>query len=276
MPELPEVEVTRRGIEPFIAGRAVRRVEVRTPQLRWPIPEGLAALLAQQVIERVERRGKYLLLECARGWLIVHLGMTGTLRVLTGQAGLAPPGKHDHVDWVFDDTVLRFRDPRRFGAVLWHPREAGDIGGHALLAKLGVEPFSEAFDGALLYARSRGRSTAIKQLLLAGEVVVGVGNIYASESLYRAGIRPTTAAGRISLARYQRLAAEIRATLAAAIERGGSTLRDFVGGTGESGYFQLDYFVYDRAGQPCRVCSAPILQIVQGQRSTYYCPHCQR
>jgi formamidopyrimidine-DNA glycosylase len=276
MPELPEVEVTRRGIEPFVAGQTVRQVEVRTAQLRWPVPAELAALLAQQVVVRVGRRGKYLLLECARGWLIVHLGMSGTLRVLTRKDGPVAPGKHDHVDWVFDDTVLRFRDPRRFGAVLWHPREAGDVSGHALLAKLGVEPFSDAFDGALLYRRSRGRSMAVKQLLLAGEVVVGVGNIYASESLFRAGIRPTTAAGRISLARYERLAAEIRATLAEAIERGGSTLRDFVGGTGESGYFQLDCYVYDRAGQPCRVCSTPILQIVQGQRSTYYCPHCQR
>ncbi len=267
--------MTRRGIEPFIAGRAVRRVEVRTGQLRWPVPQSLPALLAQRVILRVERRGKYLLLECETGWVIVHLGMTGTLRVLPLEQVL-PPGKHDHIDWVFDNTVLRFRDPRRFGAVLWHPRSSGDVREHVLLTKLGVEPFSDAFSGALLHARTRGRTTAVKQILLAGEIVVGVGNIYASESLFRAGIRPTTPAGRISLERYNRLAAEIRATLAAAIEKGGSTLRDFVGGTGESGYFQLDYFVYDRAGQPCRVCGTPIRQIVQGQRSTYHCPHCQR
>ena len=276
MPELPEVEVTRRGIEPFIAGRTVRHVEIRTGQLRWPVPQTLPALLAQRVILRVERRGKYLLLECDAGWVIVHLGMTGTLRSLPLEAALPPPGKHDHIDWVFDDAVLRFRDPRRFGAVLWHPRASGDVRGHLLLTKLGVEPFSDAFSGDLLHARTRGRTTAIKQILLAGEIVVGVGNIYASESLFRAGIRPTTPAGRISRARYERLAGEIRATLAAAIEKGGSTLRDFVGGTGESGYFQLDYFVYDRAGLPCRRCGTPIKQIVQGQRSTYHCPRCQR
>jgi formamidopyrimidine-DNA glycosylase len=249
---------------------------VRTERLRWPVPQALPALLGQRVIERVGRRGKYLLLECDAGWVIVHLGMTGTLRVLPATPPPALPGKHDHIDWVFDDWVLRFRDPRRFGAVLWHPRASGEVCQHALLAKLGVEPFSDAFTGALLFARTRGRSVAVKQILLAGEIVVGVGNIYASESLFRAGIRPTTAAGRISLARYERLAQEIRATLAAAIEAGGSTLRDFVGGTGESGYFQLDYFAYDRAGLPCRICATPIRQIVQGQRSTYFCPSCQR
>jgi len=276
MPELPEVEVTRRGIEPHIVGRAVERVEIRTQQLRWPVPQDLQALLGHRVIERVGRRGKYLLLECDAGWVIVHLGMTGTLRVLPTGAALTVPGKHDHIDWVFDDWVLRFRDPRRFGAVLWHPRASGDVHQHLLLAKLGVEPFSLAFNGALLYERTRGRSVAVKQVLLAGLIVVGVGNIYASESLFRAGIRPTTPAGRISLARYERLAEEIRATLAESIERGGSTLRDFVGGTGESGYFQLDYFVYDRAGVACRICGTPIRQIVQGQRSTYFCPSCQR
>ena len=276
MPELPEVEVIRRGIEPHIASRRVERVEVRTPKLRWPIPPNLPALLGQRVIERVGRRGKYLLLECDTGWVIVHLGMSGTLRIMP--AGTAPhaPGKHDHVDWVFEDNVLRLRDPRRFGAVLWHPRSDGDVHQHVLLASLGVEPFSPEFDGVLLYERTRGRSISVKQALLAGDIVVGVGNIYASETLFRAGIRPTTAAGRVSLARYELLAGEIRATLAAAIEKGGSTLRDFVGGDGESGYFQLEYFAYDRAGLPCRVCGAPIKQIVQGQRSTYFCATCQR
>jgi formamidopyrimidine-DNA glycosylase len=276
MPELPEVEVTRRGIEPYVAGRLVERVDVRTPALRWPVPVDFAATLARQRIHKVERRGKYLLFEIDDGWFIVHLGMTGTLRVLRHIAKAPAPAKHDHIDWIFDEFILRYRDPRRFGAVLWHARGAGDVLAHPLLASLGVEPFGPEFDGALLYRRTRGRKVSIKQVLLAGEIVVGVGNIYASESLFRAGIRPTTPAGRISLARYERLAEAVRDVLAAAIEKGGSTLRDFVGSDGNSGYFQLDYFVYDRMGLPCRVCATPIRQIVQGQRSTYFCPHCQR
>lgn len=276
MPELPEVEVTRRGISPHVAGQRITRADVRVPALRWPVPPGLDDLLRGQTLRRVERRGKYLLLACDQGWLLVHLGMTGTLRVLPDVAALPAAGKHDHVDLVFERCVLRYRDPRRFGAVLWHPAAAGDILHHPLLSALGVEPFSDAFSGALLHARTRGRSVAIKQALLAGDIVVGVGNIYASESLFRAGIHPRAAAGRISRARYDRLARAIREILAAAIDKGGSTLRDFVGSDGQSGYFQLDYFVYDRTGNPCRVCQTPIRQIVQGQRSTFYCPHCQR
>ncbi|RKR43273.1 bifunctional DNA-formamidopyrimidine glycosylase/DNA-(apurinic or apyrimidinic site) lyase [Paraburkholderia sp. BL17N1] len=276
MPELPEVEVTRRGIEPYVSGRKVERVDVRTPALRWPIPADLAKTLRGHVVRKVERRGKYLLFEIDAGWFIVHLGMTGTLRVLRHVPHPPAAAKHDHIDWIFDEFILRYRDPRRFGAVLWHPREAGDVLEHPLLASLGVEPFSPAFSGALMHRLTRGRKVSVKQALLAGEVVVGVGNIYASESLFRAGIRPTTAAGRVSLVRYELLADAVRVTLAAAIEKGGSTLRDFVGSNGESGYFQLDYFVYDRAGLPCRVCGTPIKQIVQGQRSTYFCPTCQR
>jgi len=275
MPELPEVEVTKRGIEPYITGRRVERVDVRTLMLRWPVPPDLARMLARQAVHRVERRGKYLLFETDAGWFIVHLGMTGTLRVWPREQALAP-AKHDHIDWVFDEFVLRYRDPRRFGAVLWHARADGDVRAHPLLVSLGVEPFTDEFSGELIFRCTRGRTASIKQVLLAGTIVVGVGNIYASESLFRAGIRPTTPAGRVSLARCERLADEVRATLAAAIERGGSTLRDFVGSDGASGYFQLDCFVYDRAGQPCRVCGGPIRQIVQGQRSTYYCAHCQR
>lgn len=275
MPELPEVEVTRRGIEPYVAGRRVERVDVRTGALRWPVPADLARTLACQEVRRVERRGKYLLFEMDAGWFIVHLGMTGTLRVLR-HAEVPAPAKHDHIDWIFDEFVLRYRDPRRFGAVLWHPRDEGDVRSHPLLAALGVEPFAPEFSGELIHRLTRGRKASIKQVLLAGEVVVGVGNIYASESLFRAGIRPTTAAGRLSLARCERLAEAVRATLAAAIERGGSTLRDFVGSNGESGYFQLDCFVYDRASLPCRKCGGLIRQIVQGQRSTYFCAHCQR
>ncbi|CBW76129.1 Formamidopyrimidine-DNA glycosylase (EC 3.2.2.23) [Mycetohabitans rhizoxinica HKI 454] len=276
MPELPEVEVTRRGIEPYVAGRRVQRVEVRNFALRWPVPATLARELEQRVIHKVERRGKYLLFELDDGWLIVHLGMTGTLRVLRNLPALPPAARHDHIDWVFDEFVMRFRDPRRFGAVLWHPRASGDVLEHPLLASLGVEPFSSAFSGALLHRRTRGRTVSIKQALMAGDIVVGVGNIYASESLFRAGIRPSTPAGRVSLPRYELLADAIRATLAAAIDKGGSTLRDFVGSHGESGYFQLDYFVYDRAGRPCHACGVPIRHIVQGQRSTYYCTRCQR
>lgn len=275
MPELPEVEVTRRGIEPHVTGRRVERVDVRTRALRWPVPADLAATLASQAVRKVERRGKYLLFEIDAGWFIVHLGMTGTLRVLPHEQA-SEPAKHDHIDWIFDEFVLRYRDPRRFGAVLWHARADGDVRTHPLLASLGVEPFSDEFSGELIFRRTRGRTASIKQVLLAGEIVVGVGNIYASESLFRAGIRPATPAGRVSLARCERLAEAVRTTLAAAIERGGSTLRDFVGSDGSSGYFQLECFVYDRAGEPCRVCGAPIRQIVQGQRSTYYCAHCQR
>ncbi|MGN6234054.1 MAG: bifunctional DNA-formamidopyrimidine glycosylase/DNA-(apurinic or apyrimidinic site) lyase [Trinickia sp.] len=275
MPELPEVEVTRRGIEPHVTGRRVERVDVRTRALRWPVPADLAATLASQAVRKVERRGKYLLFEIDAGWFIVHLGMTGTLRVLPHEQA-SEPAKHDHIDWIFDEFVLRYRDPRRFGAVLWHARADGDVRTHPLLASLGVEPFSDEFSGELIFRRTRGRTASIKQVLLAGEIVVGVGNIYASESLFRAGIRPATPAGRVSRARCERLAEAVRTTLAAAIERGGSTLRDFVGSDGASGYFQLECFVYDRAGEPCRVCGAPIRQIVQGQRSTYYCAHCQR
>lgn len=282
MPELPEVEVTRRGLLPHLVGGRVVTVMVRHRGLRWPVPDDLEATLAGRTVRRVERRGKYLLLECVgeadTGWLLVHLGMTGTLRVLPEPP---LPGVHDHVDLLLEDTAgnavtLRFRDPRRFGAVLWTALPEAELPAHPLLKSLGIEPFDPAFDGAWLYRHSRGRSAAIKTVLLAGDIVVGVGNIYASESLFRAGIRPTTAAGRLSAARCERLAVAVRETLAQAIERGGSTLRDFVGSDGASGYFQLDCFVYDRAGKPCRVCGTPIRQIVQGQRSTFYCPQCQR
>lgn len=289
MPELPEVEVTRRGLLPHVVGRRIAAVTVRHRGLRWPVDPGLEACLAHRLVRRIERRGKYLLLECISadaaqppGWLLVHLGMTGTLRVLPEAP---PPGMHDHFDLLLDagpapgmlaDTiVLRFRDPRRFGAILWTTLPEAELASHPLLSTLGIEPFDPAFDGAWLHRHTRGRSAAIKTVLLSGAIVVGVGNIYASESLFRAGIRPTTAAGRLSRARCDRLAQAVRDTLAQAIERGGSTLRDFVGSDGASGYFQLDCFVYDRAGRPCRVCATPVRQIVQGQRSTFYCPKCQ-
>jgi formamidopyrimidine-DNA glycosylase len=273
MPELPEVEVVRRGLQARLPGAVVRHVEVRAPALRWPIPEGLPDRLCGRAPRVVERRGKYLLLRFDEGWLIVHLGMSGSLRFLE----VAPPaGRHDHVDLAFDAGVLRYHDPRRFGAMLWHPDTDGDVLRHPLLRGLGVEPFSDVFDGELLHRATRGRRVAIKQLLLAGRVVVGVGNIYASECLFRAGIRPSTPAHRLSRERCDRLAQAVRSTLADAIARGGSTLRDFVASDGSSGYFQLDCDVYGRVGQPCRHCAAPVRMRADQGRATYWCPRCQR
>jgi formamidopyrimidine-DNA glycosylase len=272
MPELPEVEVVRSGLSSTAAGRPVVAVVRRAPALRWPVPADLDARLAGRVLRAVERRGKYLLLAFDHGWLIVHLGMSGTIAWTRPDA---PLRAHDHLDLVFDTGVLRLNDPRRFGAVLWHDALDGPPQAHPLLAALGVEPFAQAFDGAMMFAATRGRRVAIKQLLLSGTVVVGVGNIYASESLFRARIRPTTPAHRIGVARYERLADAIRQTLAAAIAAGGSTLRDFVSSEGASGYFQLECTVYDRAGLPCRVCGEPVRTARHQQRATYWCARCQ-
>jgi formamidopyrimidine-DNA glycosylase len=272
MPELPEVEVVRSGLASTAAGRLVLAVSTRVPALRWPMPPDLDAKLAGRVLHRVERRGKYLLLCFDHGWLIVHLGMSGTIAWKRPGTSLRT---HDHLDLSFAEGILRLNDPRRFGAVLWHDAADGPPTGHPLLAALGIEPFDEAFDGDMMYAATRGRRVAIKQLLLSGAVVVGVGNIYASESLFRAGIRPTTPAHRIGPARYRRLADAIRTTLAAAIAAGGSTLRDFVSSEGASGYFQLACSVYDRAGEPCRTCGAPVRTMRQQQRATYWCAVCQ-
>jgi formamidopyrimidine-DNA glycosylase len=272
MPELPEVEVVRSGLSSTAAGRRVVGVVRRAPALRWPVPADLQERLAGRVLRAVERRGKYLLLVFDHGWLIVHLGMSGSIAWTRPDV---PLRAHDHLDLVFEAGVLRLNDPRRFGAVLWHDAQDGPPAGHPLLASLGVEPFSDAFDGALLFAATRGRRVAIKQLLLSGTVVVGVGNIYASESLFRARIRPSTPAHRIGLERCTRLAQAIRETLAAAIAAGGSTLRDFVSSEGASGYFQLECQVYDRAGQPCRTCGTPVRTRRQQQRATYWCHRCQ-
>ena len=274
MPELPEVETTRRGIATVITGQTVRELVVRQARLRWPIPPELPALLAGRPVLACSRRGKYLLFQFGHGTQIVHLGMSGSLRRV---ALNEPPRLHDHVDWVFDHAIYRLHDPRRFGAVLWHPAEAGSLDSHPLLAKLGIEPFDERFGGQWLHTHCQGRSAAIKQVLLAGHAVVGVGNIYASESLFRARINPKTPARRLSRKRSDRLADAIRATLADALASGGSTLRDYVNATGEPGaYFTIHAAVYERGGLPCRVCAAPIRRIVQGQRATYYCPVCQR
>jgi formamidopyrimidine-DNA glycosylase len=270
MPELPEVEITRRGIAPHIAGRTVTGVVIRHRGLRWPVPAQLARTITGARIRTVSRRAKYLLLDCGRGTLIIHLGMSGSLRVLRD---VAPAGPHDHFDLCVGDITVRLRDPRRFGAVLWH---RGDGLTHPLLAKLGVEPLSAAFTGEGLWRACRGRRIAIKQLLMNHAVVVGVGNIYASESLFRAGIDPRVQAGRVSRARCERLADAVKATLEDALAAGGSTLRNFAAADGRPGHFQNKYFVYDRGGQACRVCTAPVRQVTQGQRSTYFCLRCQK
>jgi formamidopyrimidine-DNA glycosylase len=269
MPELPEVEVTRRGLEPQLAGRVISGVAVREPRLRWPVPKDVHRL-AGRTVRAVQRRGKYLLVDCGDGHLILHLGMSGSLRVLPART---PAQKHDHFDLRLGDRVLRLRDPRRFGAVLW---TSAAIESHPLLVHLGIEPLSRELNPARLHQLTRPHRTGIKPFLMDGRRVVGVGNIYASESLFLAGIHPRANAGRLSLERCARLCAAIKQTLRAAIRAGGSSLRDFVGVDGNAGYFQMQYWVYDRAGQPCRRCGAIIRKIQQGQRSTFYCPGCQK
>jgi formamidopyrimidine-DNA glycosylase len=277
MPELPEVEVTRLGIQPHLEGRRVSAVKIIDGRLRWPVPSNLNQLLSGQKVAGIERRGKYLLVELDNGYLLLHLGMTGTLRVLPSGDPLKP---HDRVTFEFGKLSLRLHDPRKFGAVLWHPKSKGPIESNALLLKLGIEPFSPEFSGELgtdvLYRHSRKRSVAVKQFLLAGQAVVGVGNIYCSESLFEAGIHPAKAAGKLTRPQCSRLAAAVRLILKKAIDAGGSTLRDFVNSEGDPGHFMVQTKVYDRKDQACKVCKTPIKQIVQGQRSTYFCPQCQK
>jgi formamidopyrimidine-DNA glycosylase len=279
MPELPEVEVTRRALAPYVEGCAVDAVSVRDRRLRWPVPARLGHTLAGRPLLALDRRAKYLLWRFAHGTLISHLGMSGSWRLHLDTPPL--PGIHDHADIAFraqsgNSRTARLTDPRRFGALLWHPAGRGDPARHPLLANLGLEPFDPRFDAALLHAAVRGRRTAIKQVLLGGDVVVGVGNIYASESLFRAGIHPALPASRLSLARCERLVVAVRAVLAEAIEAGGSTLRNFIGADGAAGYFTLSARVYDRAGQHCKTCATPIRRLLQSQRATFFCPHCQR
>ena len=269
MPELPEVEVTRLGLAPHVAGRVISAVTVREPRLRWPISAEVRKLAGRK-IGAVARRGKYLLVDCGDGHLIVHLGMSGSLRMLP--AG-TPAQKHDHFDLVLGDRLLRLRDPRRFGAVLW---TADRLESHPLLAHLGIEPLSRALDGRVLHALTRGHRTSIKQFLMDGRRIVGIGNIYAAESLFRAGIDPRTRAGRLSRERCARLARAVKDTLRTAIRAGGSSLRDFVASDGSRGYFQNRTLVYDRAGQPCRRCGRPVRRLVQGQRATFFCAGCQK
>ena len=270
MPELPEVEVTRLSFVQRIQNARIVHLRLGKP-LRWPLGIAPEALQGQRVLG-VRRRGKYLLLDLDPGLLLVHLGMSGSLNFAVTQP---EPGPHDHMDLVTDKGVLRLHDPRRFGAVVWAPSEDSPQA-HKLLGHLGVEPLDGGFDAAAFHAALRQRQAPIKQVLLAGDTVVGVGNIYASEALFMAGIRPTLRASKLSRPRADRLHAAIVEVLARAVRQGGSTLRDFVSAEGKTGYFQLEAAVYGRAGQPCRVCGTPIRSIVQGQRRTFYCPTCQK
>jgi formamidopyrimidine-DNA glycosylase len=271
MPELPEVETTCRGIAPHIEGQTVKQVIVRQPKLRWPVPELLNQILAGLSIQSVSRRAKYLLFTTNAGTMLLHLGMSGSLRIMkTGQRA----GKHDHIDFIFnDDTLLRFNDPRRFGAVLWTTAPATE---HQLLKDLGPEPLLADFNGELLYSLSRNRKVPVKSFIMDSHIVVGVGNIYANEALFMAGILPSRQAGKISLARYQKLAESIRVILLHAIQQGGTTLRDFVNEAGKPGYFKQQLKVYGRAGLPCVHCQQPLTEIRLANRSTVFCSACQR
>ncbi|HJW47556.1 MAG TPA: bifunctional DNA-formamidopyrimidine glycosylase/DNA-(apurinic or apyrimidinic site) lyase [Lysobacter sp.] len=279
MPELPEVETTRRGLAPHVEGRIVTGVTLRRPDLRWPIPAEIRQLLPGQRIAAVRRRAKYLLLDTSVGSALLHLGMSGSLRVLPAST---PVRTHDHVDIALagslvdngtDSTrVLRFTDPRRFGCLLWQP--PGET--HELLQALGPEPLSAAFDGDYLFDLSRGRKAPVKTFLMDQKVVVGVGNIYVAEALFAAGISPVRAAGQVSRERYARLAASVKDILGYAIERGGTTLRDFISPDGEPGYFELELAAYGRGGEPCPRCGRPLKQAAIGQRTTVWCGHCQK
>ena len=269
MPELPEVEVSRRGLEPFIAGRTVVGAVLRTPRLRNDIPERLTALLPGMHLHAIRRRGKYLLFDFGRGQLLLHLGMSGSLRLVPPGT---PPQKHDHFDLCFPDTVMRFRDPRRFGVLDWLEGHGQQ---HPLLSALGVEPLTDDFSGDWLYQATRTRNAPIKPVLMDAHLIVGIGNIYAAESLFLAGISPLRAACRIGRERCARLAGAVKETLAASIAAGGSSVRDYVHSDGGAGCFQLQCAVYDRAGAPCTHCGTPIRSTRQTGRSTYWCPCCQ-
>lgn len=270
MPELPEVETIRRGIAPHLVGRRVQSVTLRRRDLRWPIPDEISDRLPGQTINAVRRRAKYLLLDTAVGTVLLHLGMSGSLRVLDGNVAIQ---RHDHLDVLLDSgQVLRFTDPRRFGCMLWQALDQV----HPLLATLGPEPLTDAFNGEHLFALSRGRRAPIKTFLMDQSVVVGIGNIYAAEALFAAGIDPRRAAGRIARQRYLALARGVREILQRAIRRGGTTLRDFVGPDGVPGYFLQDLLVYGREGLPCRRCGSVLRSLRLGQRASVYCPRCQR
>ena len=270
MPELPEVETTRRGITPHVVGRKIVQVNIHNGRLRWPVPDNYAKMLAGTTITAIERRAKYLLWHNRHGASLVHLGMSGSLRVIDPQT---PKRPHDHVEWILDNNLaIRLHDPRRFGCVLW----TDNPDNHPLLKDLGPEPLGNQFHAAWLHQRSRGRKQAIKAFVMDAKHVVGVGNIYASEALYRAGIHPSRAAGRVSLQRYVALVNAIRAVLSEAIDCGGTTLRDFLRDSGEPGYFSQSLNVYGRTDEPCKRCGDPIRIRQIGQRSSFFCPRCQR
>ncbi len=269
MPELPEVETSRRGIAPHIIGRSIESIAIRQRKLRWPISKNVDQLLPGETVTSVDRRAKYLLINTTGGTAIIHLGMSGSVCIV--ESG-TPAGVHDHFDIIFDDgKSLRFRDPRRFGSLHY----SKDVTNHKLLRDLGPEPLGADFSANYLWSKSRGRRVNVKQFIMNAAIVVGVGNIYASESLFNAGINPRRAAGRIALHRYEILTAAIKDVLTKAIEAGGTTLRDFYGGDGEPGYFKQELQVYGRDGEACRACAGPISVIVLGQRSTFYCKTCQ-
>ena len=271
MPELPEVETTRLGISPHIEGQVVSNVVIRNRNLRWPIPSSINESLPRQTLLTVSRRGKYLLLRFPKGHLLIHLGMSGSLQIIDNHT---EPRKHDHFDIIFDNNkCLRLHDPRRFGSVLW---TGEDPLVHKLLKDLGPEPLDKEFDAKYLWQLARKRNVSVKQFIMDSHNVVGVGNIYASESLFRAGIHPRCAAGKVSLARYSLLVRAIKSVIKDAIKQGGTTLKDFTGGDGKPGYFQQRLNVYGRRGEPCRKCAKPISHCVIGQRATYYCTACQK
>jgi formamidopyrimidine-DNA glycosylase len=270
MPELPEVETTCAGIAPHIQGRTLQGVVVRDARLRWPVPNDLAEKVVGNTLRKVFRRGKYLLFEFDHGAIIGHLGMTGSMRIVAHDE---PPAFHDHVDLVFSEVTLRYRDPRRFGCILW---QDNPVMAHALLANLGPEPLSDDFDTAHLQKVCKGKKQAIKSLIMDGKQVVGVGNIYANEALFMAGIHPRRQAGRISAVRLGKLVASCKEVLSAAIQQGGTTLRDFVDSEGKPGYFKQQLQVYGRTGQACVTCDQPLIESRLGQRSTVYCKRCQR
>jgi formamidopyrimidine-DNA glycosylase len=271
MPELPEVETTRRGLLPHMLGRRFSGAVVRNAALRWPVSPGLARSLQGEEVLGIRRRGKYLLIDCPKGHLLVHLGMSGRLSIVERDL---PARAHDHVDLQLEGAKsLRLTDPRRFGAMLWLK---GPAENHALLRGLGLEPLDSAFTGAALQRLASGRRVAVKQFLMNGRILTGVGNIYASEALFQAGVHPLRSAGRISAARWERIARAVRATLERALAAGGSTLRDFASAEGRPGHFQYQFSVYDREGEPCLHCGTTIRALRQGQRSTFYCPRCQR
>jgi formamidopyrimidine-DNA glycosylase len=268
MPELPEVETTLRGVEPWIAGQIIDLVTVRQGSLRWPVTEGMAEIVQGQTVIAVKRRAKYLIIQLEYGSMLIHLGMSGSLRLTDRDLAWR---KHDHIEMQLSNgSTLRYHDPRRFGCWLWSEGE------HSQLARLGPEPLSDAFDSERLFQQSRKRKIGVKPYIMDNNVVVGVGNIYASEALFRSGIRPDRAAGRVSHQRYEMLTGHIKEVLAAAIEQGGTTLRDFVNGNGEPGYFQQTLDVYGRGGQACNQCGSVLKEIKLGQRSSVFCPSCQR